>query len=136
MCGSAVSSSSTSWGPHCILSERMLVWFGDTAYKASEAHLFPDTRATFISVFMETSKADPMGKGATRFFPAQQHGLCFVNIMVQYLKQARPRAKHPLFVKTTMGTVSADMVRDYIKGVAFVLKLDDDRYNLHSMRIG
>ena len=53
---------------YTLLSDNVYLWWDGTPY-LSTASFLPSTPPDYISIFLERSKGDPFGKGATRFFP-------------------------------------------------------------------
>ena len=69
-------------------------WFNDTPFSA-DCHFFPQGQLpTMMSMYLPLSKGDPLGKGATRFFPSDlSNPDCLVRIAFDYVSQALLKPK-------------------------------------------
>lgn len=119
-----------------LTAENTLLWYGEKSYTASCGSKLPHRPPDMISMFLEFSKGDQFGKGATRFFPAEStNPECMVRRVHKYIRQANLHALNPIFAGPR-GVVSAKLVTNVIKATALHLGMDTRRASLHSLRIG
>ena len=110
-------------------------WFEDIPYPANSKS-FPPGLPTMISMYLPLSKGDPLGKGATRFFPSEpSNPACLVHIVYHYVKQARLSPNDCVFAGPRF-TVTSDMLCSLIKFTAEGSLLDSTRFSPHSLRVG
>ena len=121
--------------PVTLLADDVFFWYGDVSYCATNP-LLPIDAPEFLSMFLPHSKSDQMGKGATRFFPADPNcATCLVKIIHEYVLEANLSTGDHLFAGPKF-IVSSDMVANTIKATAQSIGLPPDRLSNHSLRIG
>lgn len=118
-----------------LLAENVHLWWGENVFVATSTY-FPMLPPDFISVYLPRSKGDPLGKGATRFFPRQSGvQFCLVSAVYTYVRDARLRTGDCFFAGPRF-MVSSDMVAKAMKDTSARAGLPPDRVGLHSLRIG
>ena len=120
---------------HTLIAADTNFWYGDLAYPASSPS-FPSTLPTMLSIYLPLSKGDPLGKGATRFFPADPNNpSCLVSIIFAYVRQANLSKSDCLFAGPRF-VVTSTMVDFMIKYIAAGSGLNSQRFSPHSLRVG
>ena len=111
-------------------------WFDDIPFPA-HSRVFPVGKLpSMMSMYLPLSKGDPLGKGATRFFPADvSNPDCLVRLAFEYISQAMLQPTDCLFAGPRM-VITADMVSGFIKLIAIGNGLPEHRYSPHSIRVG
>ena len=118
-----------------LLSDDVFLWYGDVAYPAHSKRI-PLAPPEFLSMFLPRSKGDPMGKGATRFFPANPNcSTCLVKIVHAYLLEANLSPGQHLFAGPKF-VVSIDIFSQTLKATATYIGLPANRVSIHSVRVG
>ena len=111
-------------------------WFGDVPFSADSKNFPERLLPSMISMYLPLSKGDPLGKGATRFFPADwSNPDCLVRIAYIYISQACLNPKDCLFAGPRI-VVTMAMVADMIKLIAIGNGLPQHRLSPHSLRVG
>lgn len=120
---------------YTLLSDNVYLWWDGTPYLSTSSFL-PSTPPDYISIFLDRSKGDPLGKGATRFFPRQPGAnFCLVTVVYRYVKEARLRPGDYFFGGPRF-IVYDSLVANTMKQTAAVAGLDAARVALHSLRVG
>ena len=120
---------------YTLLSDTVLLYWGDVCYPSTSRFL-PPTPPDFISIFLPRSKGDPMGKGATRFFPRQKGaGFCLVTVIYVYVRQANLRPVDYFFAGPRF-VVDSKLLSNTMKATALAAGLTPARATLHSLRVG
>lgn len=118
-----------------IVSDHVLLYWGDVCYPSTSRFL-PPTPPDYISAFLPRSKGDPLGKGATRFFPRQKNSsFCLVTVIYIYVKHAGLRPGDFFFAGPRF-IVDSTLVSNTMKAAAFAAGLSPARIGLHSLRVG
>ena len=111
-------------------------WFNDIPYEASSPQFPIGQLPSMMSMYLPLSKGDPLGKGATRFFPSDpKNPDCLVRVAFEYIVQAKLRPTDCLFAGPRI-VITKDMVSDLIKLIAIGNGLPAYRYSPHSIRVG
>ena len=120
---------------YTLLSDNVYLWWDGTPY-LSTASFLPSTPPDYISIFLDRSKGDPLGKGATRFFPRQPGAnFCLVTVVYRYVREAKLRPGDYFFGGPRF-TVYDSLVANTMKKTAAAAGLDAARVALHSLRVG
>lgn len=120
---------------YTLLSDVVLLYWGDFCYPSTSRFL-PNTPPDYISIFLPRSKGDPMGKGATRFFPRQKGaGFCLVTTIYIYVLHAGLRPGDYFFAGPKF-VVSSSILSYTMKAASEAAGLSPDRATLHSLRVG
>jgi hypothetical protein len=120
---------------HTLIATDINFWFGDKCFPAHSAS-FPNRLPEMMSMYLPLSKGDPLGKGATRFVPADnQNPPCLVSIVFHYIRQAELKHSDCLFAGPLF-TVTLEMISSIIKHTAAGSGLDSSRFSPHSLRVG
>jgi hypothetical protein len=118
-----------------VLSDNVILWWDGTPY-LSTAGFLPFTPPDYVSMFLDRSKGDPFGKGATRFFPRQPGAnFCLVTIIYIYVKHAKLRPGNYFFGGARF-IVYDTLVSNTMKQTATAAGLAAERVALHSLRVG
>ena len=119
-----------------LLAENTHFWFNDVPYAACATSFPLQDRPSMMSMFLPISKGDPLGKGATRFFPADpSNSDCLVQIAFNYVISARLQPKNTLFGGCRY-LVSSEIVSQLIKVIDIGNGLPHHRFSPHSLRVG
>jgi hypothetical protein len=118
-----------------LLAENVVLWWDNVPY-TSVSRYFPPTPPDYVSIFLPRSKGDPLGKGATRFFPRQPGtAFCLVSVIYSYVIRATLIQRNYFFDSTSF-RVDSKVVSTTMKKTAVAAGLPADRVMLHSLRVG
>jgi hypothetical protein len=118
-----------------LLAENVVLWWDNVPY-TSISNYFPPTPPDYVSIFLPRSKGDPLGKGATRFFPRQPgSAFCLVTVIYIYVKRAN-LCQGNYFFGSSLFCVNSSIVAATMKKTALAAGLSADRVMLHSLRVG
>jgi hypothetical protein len=121
---------------HTLIASDTNFWFGNTSFPAHSSS-FPHQLPDMMSMYLPLSKGDPLGKGATRFFPSDvANPSCLVRIVFHYVRQANLKHSDCLFAGPRFTVTTSDMVTSLIKHMALGSGLDCSRFSPHSLRVG
>jgi len=105
-------------------------------FTAAAGHALPAEVPEFLSMRLNCSKNDQLGKGASRFAPScPKNPHCLVRVVHTYCRIAGLRPDDPIFAGPSL-LVSDDMLAFIMRRTAIACGLPPELVSIHSIRVG
>ena len=113
------------------------LWWGDTPINVADRHKFPKRPATRFTLLIDFVKNDPTGKGMPRAIAQAPKGAPFscLAAIEDYCRATDLKPGMPL-IQIYKDQMRWDIMRQIMRIVAAVHRLDENRLVVHSIRYG